>query len=82
MIGVQLWHGQLLQLATKLDNIGARQHLVHHNTYAQIVQAYPRIAWGGCFHDAMKEEMELKPWSHTTAIPECVLASFLLALMY
>jgi cyanamide hydratase len=32
-----------------------------------VVAAFPRKEWSSCFAEAMVEEMELKPWCHTTA---------------
>ncbi|KAF2788732.1 cyanamide hydratase [Melanomma pulvis-pyrius CBS 109.77] len=59
--------GQLIQLATVFDNIGANPHLIHKDTIANVVAAFPRNEWSSCFAAAMVEEMELKPWCHTTA---------------
>ncbi|GAA6000494.1 uncharacterized protein JCM10292_001541 [Rhodotorula paludigena] len=58
--------GQLIQLGTLYDNIAQYRSWVHPQTVAEICKAYSRDAWAGCFHDTMKREIELKPWSHTT----------------
>lgn len=45
------------------DNIAQYRSWVHPQTVAEICKAYSRDAWAGCFHDTMKREIELKPWS-------------------
>ncbi|KAJ3012734.1 hypothetical protein HKX48_006109 [Thoreauomyces humboldtii] len=59
-------HGQMIQLGTLYDNIGAQAAWVHPETHKDIVKAYPRHGWTACFGHAMREEVRLKPWSHTT----------------
>ncbi|KAF2873329.1 hypothetical protein BDV95DRAFT_489661 [Massariosphaeria phaeospora] len=59
--------GQLIQLSTVFDNVGANPHLIHKDTIASVVAAFPRNQWSGCFASTMREEMERKPWCHTTA---------------
>jgi len=61
-------HGQIIQLATLLDNLGARQRLIHDETYASIVSHFHREGWSSCFADTMQTELDIKPWSHTTAL--------------
>ncbi|BGP20721.1 hypothetical protein JCM10213_001035 [Rhodosporidiobolus nylandii] len=59
--------GQLLQLGTLYDNLHDHADWIHPHTAAEVVRLFPRTDWAGCFHDTMKKEVELKPWSHTTA---------------
>jgi len=59
--------GQLIQLSTVFDNIGANPHLIHKSTIESVVTAFPREQWSKCFAATMVEEMKLKPWCHTTA---------------
>ncbi|KAJ5833431.1 hypothetical protein N7474_001742 [Penicillium riverlandense] len=62
--------GQLLQLATVLDNIGAHTELVHPSTIEDISRHFPRQGWSRCFAATLRKETELKPWSHTTVLGE------------
>jgi len=48
-----------------LDNLGQHERLIHDETYASIVSHFHRE---GCFADTMQMELDLKPWSHTTAL--------------
>ncbi|PSN61846.1 cyanamide hydratase, partial [Corynespora cassiicola Philippines] len=59
--------GQLIQLSTVFDNVGLNAHLVHADTIASVVAAFPRNKWSPAFAACMREEMALKPWCHTTA---------------
>ncbi|ORY56809.1 cyanamide hydratase [Leucosporidium creatinivorum] len=63
-------HVQLIQLGTLFDNIGAQASWVAAETVDQVVAKYPRLEWTCGFHDAMKMEVEAKPWSHTTFFNE------------
>lgn len=58
--------GQLIQLATVYDNIGANPYLVHADTRVDVNRAFPRRGWSGCFASTIREELRLKPWAHTT----------------
>jgi cyanamide hydratase len=58
--------GQLIQLATVYDNVGARPYLVHEATRADVNRAFPRDGWGRCFAATVREEVRLKPWAHST----------------
>jgi hypothetical protein len=49
------------------DNVGLNPHLIATSTIANVVAAFPRGQWSACFADAMVEEIEIKPWCHTTA---------------
>jgi len=60
--------GQLIQLATTLDVIGANPQLYHPETIENIVTKYPRIGFNQHFARLMDLEMEKKPGCHTTAL--------------
>lgn len=60
--------GGLLHVATLLDNIGGNVELLHTETIESVVQAYPRNKWTSCFASTVRKEIDLKPWSHSTAI--------------
>ncbi|KAI1435764.1 hypothetical protein GGR50DRAFT_284172 [Xylaria sp. CBS 124048] len=58
--------GQVLQLATIYDNIGANPGLIDEATRLDVNRAFPRKGWSGCFADTIQEELRLKPWAHST----------------
>ncbi|KZV65262.1 cyanamide hydratase [Peniophora sp. CONT] len=58
--------GQLLQLATILDNVGKRADLLHRDLIVSAVEAFPRNGWSECFASTIHNELNLKPWCHTT----------------
>ncbi|KAG9691761.1 cyanamide hydratase, partial [Aureobasidium melanogenum] len=58
----------VIHFATLLDNVGANPELVHKDTIENVVKAWPREDWTGCFAATVRKETELKPWSHTTKI--------------
>ena len=62
--------GQLIQLATVYDNMGINPQLVSTQTLQDVVGAFPRKGWSGCFAKTIREENGLKPWAHTTALGE------------
>jgi len=62
--------GLLIQLATQFDNMGYREGYVHKATIEDVVKAYPRRGWSGCFSRKIREEVRVKPWCHTTALEE------------
>jgi cyanamide hydratase len=62
--------GQLLQIATIYDNLGAMPDLVHAQTRNEVVARYPRLGWSTCFARTIRQENELKPWAHTTHLGE------------
>ena len=62
--------GQLIQLSTTLDVIGAHSGLIDRGTYGEIEAKWPRMAFNEHFAALMEEEMQVKPWSHTTAVQE------------
>lgn len=63
-------HGQMIQLGTLFDNVGLKQEWIHEDTAREIVKAYPRIGWTRCFGEAMRAEVDAKPWAHTTFFDE------------
>ncbi|KAK2606038.1 hypothetical protein QQS21_003556 [Conoideocrella luteorostrata] len=68
--------GQLLQLATIFDNVSDHPYmpdikdLIHVETREDVIKAFPRTGWLGCFAMTVQKETGLKPWSHTTHIPD------------
>ncbi|KAG7287403.1 hypothetical protein NEMBOFW57_006914 [Staphylotrichum longicolle] len=58
--------GQLIQLATVYDNLGARAYLVHETTRADVNRAFRRGGWAGCFARTIRQEVAVKPWAHST----------------
>ncbi|PFH48851.1 hypothetical protein AMATHDRAFT_64532 [Amanita thiersii Skay4041] len=58
--------GQVLQLATILDNVGIRANLVHPSLIETTCAAYPRKGWSQHFASVIEQELKLKPWCHTT----------------
>ncbi|KAH6634873.1 hypothetical protein B0J18DRAFT_32755 [Chaetomium sp. MPI-SDFR-AT-0129] len=64
--GAITWLGQLIQLATVYDNLGARPYLVHETTRGEVNEAFKREGWSGCFARTIREEVKAKPWAHST----------------
>ncbi|PNY27771.1 Cyanamide hydratase [Tolypocladium capitatum] len=68
--------GQVVQLATVFDNVGAHPtvdgyaEMLHEDTREDVIRAFPREGWLGCFAATVREEIRLKPWCHTTHIPD------------
>lgn len=62
--------GQIVQLATVFDNMGSRPGLVHARTRDEVVGRWPRLGWSACFESVIREEMNLKPWAHTSHLGE------------
>ncbi|KAK7912017.1 MFS transporter [Apiospora marii] len=62
--------GQVAQLATVYDNMGARPELVHARTRDAVVGRWTRLGWSACFEGVIREEMGLKPWGHTSHLGE------------
>lgn len=60
----------LIQLATILDNVGQHSELVHKETIEDVVRAWPREGWSGCFADVIRRENGRKPWANTTRLGE------------
>ncbi|KAK4626394.1 Cyanamide hydratase [Fulvia fulva] len=61
--------GQLVQLATELDNMGWQPYLVDKAVIEQVVKQLLRKKWSSCFAQSIQDEIDAKPWCHTTAIP-------------
>jgi cyanamide hydratase len=47
--------------------MGYNSEWVHPETIVEVTKAYPRRGWSSCFSKKIWEEMEVKPWAHTTA---------------
>jgi len=62
--------GQILQLATILDNVGLRANLIHPNLIATTCAAFPRNGWSECFAGVIEKELSLKPWCHTSTFEQ------------
>lgn len=62
--------GQIIQLATVFDNVGMNPDLVSTKTIQAVTARFPRNGWSGCFADTIVQEIGLKPWCHTTCIPD------------
>ncbi|KAF8518142.1 cyanamide hydratase [Hysterangium stoloniferum] len=58
--------GQVLQLATIIDNVGIRANLLSTSLIEATVAAFPRLKWSGCFASVINKELALKPWCHTS----------------
>jgi len=58
--------GQILQLATILDNVGLRANLIHPNLIKTTTSAFPRNGWSEHFAQTIEKELTLKPWCHTS----------------
>ncbi|KAJ4302707.1 hypothetical protein N0V90_001597 [Kalmusia sp. IMI 367209] len=69
-IGTITTVGQLIQLSTLFDNAGANPTLISRATIESVVAAYPRGHWSSCFAHTIDEELSLKPWAHSSAIPD------------
>jgi cyanamide hydratase len=44
--------------------------VVAKETIEDVVKAYPRKGWSGCFAKTVRRENGLKPWAHTTHLGE------------
>lgn len=68
--------GQVVQLATIYDNasvyptMSGFDKIIHEETREDVIRAFPRTGWLGCFANVAREEKRLKPWCHTTHIPD------------
>jgi cyanamide hydratase len=60
----------LIQLATQFGNMGYSKGHVHGDTIKDVVEHYPRRGWSARFSAKIREEVEVKPWCHTTALEE------------
>lgn len=67
--------GQVIQLATIYDNVGKHPNvenfgdIIHAETRDDVNKEFPRMEWLSCFAHTIREEEHLKPWCHTTHIP-------------
>ncbi|PTB35342.1 uncharacterized protein TrAFT101_011214 [Trichoderma asperellum] len=74
-VGNITFMGQVIQLATIYDNVSDHPYLknlteiIHTKTLKDVVEAFPRQQWLGCFAKTIDEEERLKPWCHSTHIP-------------
>lgn len=50
--------------------MGGNPHLVSKETIEDVVKAFPRRGWSGCFAKTIRKENGLKPWAHTTHLGE------------
>ncbi|OCB87623.1 cyanamide hydratase [Sanghuangporus baumii] len=62
--------GQIIQLATILDNVGIRANLIHPDLIATTCAAFPRKGWSECFACTIEKELALKPWCHTSTFEQ------------
>ncbi|KAL7928936.1 cyanamide hydratase [Trichoderma chlorosporum] len=68
--------GQVIQLATIYDNVSDHPYIknlteiIHNDTLQDVVKTFPRMQWLGCFARTIDREEELKPWCHSTHIPD------------
>ncbi|KAM6511170.1 HD domain-containing protein [Fusarium falciforme] len=68
--------GQLIQLSTIYDNVGDHpsvkdfDQIIHEKTREEVNKAFPRDGWLGCFAETIRKEETMKPWCHTTHIPD------------
>lgn len=74
-VGNITFMGQVIQLATIYDNVSDHPYLknlteiIHTETLKDVVKAFPRQQWLGCFAKTIEEEERFKPWCHSTHIP-------------
>ncbi|KAH6604054.1 hypothetical protein Trco_007500 [Trichoderma cornu-damae] len=68
--------GKVIQLATIYDNTSNHPYveniteIIHTETLKDVTGAYPRQQWLGCFARTVGREERLKPWCHSTYIPD------------
>lgn len=62
--------GQVIQLATLYDNIGAHPGIIHEKTRESVNDKFSREGWLGCFAETVEEEMRIKPWCHSTHVKD------------
>lgn len=48
--------------------MGINPRLIDSKTVESVTKLFPRNKWSSCFAATIREEVALKPWSHTTAI--------------
>lgn len=67
--------GQIIQLATVYDNVGEHpawdqiHRIIDEKTLEDVNNQFPRLKWLTCFANTIREEERLKPWCHSTVIP-------------
>lgn len=59
---------RLIHWGTLLDNIGAAADFVHEDTISNVVRAYPRPGWSGCFKKTVEKEKAFKPYTMVSRI--------------
>ncbi|KAK9460693.1 uncharacterized protein V1516DRAFT_625775 [Lipomyces oligophaga] len=64
--------GLIIQLTTLMDNAGYFLPMISPETIDSVIALYPRLGWSGCFSTFVAKEIEIKPWCHSTAVPEFV----------
>ncbi|UKZ78172.1 hypothetical protein TrVFT333_005907 [Trichoderma virens FT-333] len=75
-VGNITFMGQVIQLATIYDNASNHPYvkniteIIHTDTLKDVVKAFPRQQWLGCFAHTIDREESLKPWCHSTHIPD------------
>lgn len=62
--------GQILQLATILDNVGLRANLIHPQVIETTTAAFARKGWSEHFARVVEKELILKPWCHTSTFEQ------------
>jgi cyanamide hydratase len=70
--------GQLLELATEMDNKGKHTHLVHPNVVKEIEKTFPRGGWKTCRAGILDTEVEAKPWCLCSSDERLVIVGALL----
>jgi cyanamide hydratase len=58
----------VIHFATVMDNAGLHPEVLHEDTIKNVVKAFPRNGWTGCFAGVVRKECELKPWANTSRI--------------
>ncbi len=48
--------------------MGINPQLIDTATIESVTTLFPRNKWSSCFAATIREEVGLKPWSHTTSI--------------
>jgi cyanamide hydratase len=75
-VGNITFMGQVIQLATIYDNVSDHPYLkniteiIHTETLKDVTKTFPRLQWLGCFSKTIDQEEQLKPWCHSTHIPD------------
>lgn len=48
--------------------MGYQPYLLPKGVIEQVVKQFPRIKWSGCFAQTITDELEAKPWCHTSSM--------------